>query len=893
MDSAFVVIGDFVKKKIHRHSLLILALVAKPTLAQQVIPPGSAMGQERTGVQAGSADRPELAVTQPVSPVAPIEAAHAPLRVPTPPDEEGIDTGAGFKLYPDINVGATYDSNVFATRANETADWSYSVTPSLLLRKETDTYKLDVRAGLEAVRYRDNSNQNTNDHWLEGQAVYQLTSATNVYGGLGHTRSHEDRSTPDQRFGTVPTVYHDDNAFAGMFHDFGPAYIRLGVVHSRLAFEDVPTSTPGVNLINRTRNRSVTSYGGRLGYRATPNTDVFLQATSEDRSYHHEPDAGGYYRTSSGSRIAVGSAFNFSDKLVGEAYVGQLRQDYDDVRLRDVRAAEFGASLRWHSSPWTTYRFSLDRSLEETVLPGASGYLSTTAGLRVEHDLSENTLFTTGLFLGRNAFQGIDRTDRTAEFSVGIRHYISPTVYLSADYTAYRRSSDVIDAMYSRSLMSFLIGTDFGARRRSRYFAYEERKDMDFNSDQDGFSGPYVGVGLAHGSLNSRAEGLRDATPGNTDIGHFGNEADGANLVLGYGHAFNRAWYLGLEAELERGDGTLSHLHPSSTEPLNFSVRLKDGAGLSLRLGYVLPSGNLFYGRVGRVRSHFVNTMQNIDGSFERTFTQSGTRLGIGAEVPAGRNLFLRMDYAYTKYSSYNFATTSYDERYLNKSGMVTVGMGWRFGGPQPSTEAIDPTFIRGAYAGGQIAHGAVNSHLNAPVHYHASGNDSLLADFGKLETSSSAYLGYGQLFNRWYLGVEAELDPSLTRWSHDRTTSGSGGRDFAVSKKGNHGLDLRAGYVLDNGSLLYVRLGASRAKFNTTYTRGSNAVDRVDTLTGTRLGFGVEMPINKASFIRLDYLMTDHGSIPSFAAGGTGTSDLINISTKEGQFRVGFGIRF
>jgi opacity protein-like surface antigen len=251
------------------------------------------------------------------------------------------------------------------------------------------------------------------------------------------------------------------------------------------------------------------------------------------------------------------------------------------------------------------------------------------------------------------------------------------------------------------------------------------------------------------------------------------------------------------------------------------------------------------------------------------------------------------MDYAYTKYSGYNFATTSYDERYLNKSGMVTVGLGWRFGGPQPSTEAIDPTFMRGAYAGGQIAHGAVNSQLNAPVHYHASGNDSLLADFGKLETSSSAYLGYGHVFNRWYLGVEAELDPSLTRWSHDRTTSSSGGRDFAVSKKGNHGLDVRAGYVLDNGSLLYVRVGVSRAKFNTTYARGSNAVDRVDTLTGTRLGFGVEMPINKASFIRLDYLMSDYGSIPSFAAGGTGTSDLINISTKEGQFRVGFGVRF
>jgi hypothetical protein len=200
---------------------------------------------------------------------------------------------------------------------------------------------------------------------------------------------------------------------------------------------------------------------------------------------------------------------------------------------------------------------------------------------------------------------------------------------------------------------------------------------------------------------------------------------------------------------------------------------------------------------------------------------------------------------------------------------------------------------MTGVYAGAQPSHGAVNSQLSIPVHYHASGSDSLDASFGKPELGSSAFIGYGHAFNRWYAGIEAELDAGLTRWAHDRTNSGDGGRDFAVARKGSRSLDIRAGYVWPNGTLLFMRVGRGQASFNTTYTRGSNAVDRTDTLHSQRLGMGVEVPINKASFLRLDYLVADYGNLPQFSVGKPGTADIVHIAIKEGQFRVGFGVRF
>lgn len=826
-----------------------------------------------------------------VAPLTPVQPLPTTVRVPSPPEEEGIPVAGGFKLYPDINVGATYDTNVFATRNAEVSDWMWSVTPSLLARKETDKYKLDFRVGIEANRYQKNTNQDTDDHWAEGQIVYQLSPATNVYGGVGHSRSHEDRGSPNLSFGKVPTVYYDNNAFAGVFHDFGRTYVRLGVVNSNLTFDDVPTTTPGVTLINGDRNRVTTSIGGRVGFRLNPTMDLFVQGTSEKRAYQNTPDDSGYRRTSNGSRVAVGAAINFSEKLVGEAFVGEMQQDYDDARLRDVRAAEWGGNLRWHTSPWTTYKFSLDRTLEETVLPGASSYIATTVGARVEHDLAENTLFTAGLALGQNGFQGINRTDDVTDASIGIRHYVSPTVYLRADYSAVRRNSDDINAIYSRNLVSFLVGTDFGARRRNRYFSYEDRIGLNLENGGGNFGGLYIGAALGSGSLNTTAAGLRDATPGNTDVGDMGNESTATSFQLGYGKTFGQ-WYLGAELEVDNGNGQFSHFH-GGAEPLNYSIRQKEGLGLGLRGGYVLESGSMIYGRAGVVRTTFGNTMQNLDGSFEQSFTQNGTRVGVGAEIPAGDNLFLRMDYAYTRYEAYHMVSTSYDEQYDNKSGMFSLGLGWRFGGPKQSVTTVDPTFLRGVYAGGQFAHGAMNSYLNSPSHYHAGGNDTLQADFGSLALSSSAFLGYGYTFNRWYLGLEAEIDPSLTRWMHDRTTSGGGGRDFSVNKKGGFGMDLRAGYVLANGALLYARAGGVRTKFNTLYERGnSGLVDREDTLNGSRIGLGAELPINKAAFWRLDYVMTDYGSAPTFNSPG-GTPDTLNFTNKESLFRLGLGVRF
>jgi opacity protein-like surface antigen len=372
-------------------------------------------------------------------------------------------------------------------------------------------------------------------------------------------------------------------------------------------------------------------------------------------------------------------------------------------------------------------------------------------------------------------------------------------------------------------------------------------------------------------------------------------DGSAGGLFLGYGTMLKH-WYLGVELEADIGNTSLSHDHQSPSKPMKYTVSLKDSYGAGIRVGYALDSGSLLYARMGLLQTTFNTTLAVIDGAFDHNDTQGGRKIGIGAEVPAGGNMLLRFEYTHSKYDGYNMATTNYDELYQNRTGYFNIGLSWQFGGKNKGASApVNPEFLRGVYAGAHLGHGSMNSALNA-THYHdgpPAYNDPLQADFGESGITSGGYLGYGHTFNRIYFGLELDAEPSQAQWKHDRVTSGGGGRDFSVRKKESYGASLRTGYVLDNGAMVYGRYGAVKTQFNTKYQRGnSGLVDRNDTLDGTRIGLGVELPVNKSAFWRLDYSVTQYAATPTFSSPG-GNPDVINMINREYLFRLGFGVRF
>ncbi len=89
--------------------------------------------------------------------------------------------------------------------------------------------------------------------------------------------------------------------------------------------------------------------------------------------------------------------------------------------------------------------------------------------------------------------------------------------------------------------------------------------------------------------------------------------------------------------------------------------------------------------RGGPVRTRF-NTIYNKGNNsatwVDRDDTLNGMRVGLGAEVPLSRNLFVRLDYSVTDYNAYGFTTTqanSDTSNFKNRENLFSLGLGMRF----------------------------------------------------------------------------------------------------------------------------------------------------------------------------------------------------------------------
>ncbi|EKD99289.1 MAG: hypothetical protein ACD_23C00036G0001, partial [uncultured bacterium] len=378
----------------------------------------------------------------------------------------GIPYGS-FLLFPEIGLSYGYDSNIYAERKNETSDMVTMLSPLFVAKSNWAEHKLNFGAGADLSRYRDHSSENTDDYWLAVGGQYDINPTANIFGNVSHTQTHEDRGSPDNIRGQNPTVLRIDEANLGAAKQFGKVSVKASLNQEKLDF-----STPtGATYSYNDRDRTVDSLDARVGYAVTPSVETFVQAATDARNYDITLDHNGFKRSSDGHRIAVGAAFTPSAALKGEAFIGQMHQSYDDPLFTDLNKAYFGANLTWKPLAGTTASAFLGRSLEETTLAGSSGYVDTSVGANVEKVLNQDLLLNARLAYTRSEYQGIDRQDDTISAGAGVKYYVSPTVYLGADYSHLNRESNVKNAQrepyadYFRNQIMFSLGYTPGRKR--------------------------------------------------------------------------------------------------------------------------------------------------------------------------------------------------------------------------------------------------------------------------------------------------------------------------------------------------------------------------------------------------------------------------------------------
>ena len=837
---------------------------------------------------------------------------------------QGFRMGS-FIVSPEISLSELYDDNIYATRSREVQDWSTIISPRLSIKSDWSKHSLKIRTGATAESYRTNTSENTKDSWFETGGRIDISGKTNVYAGAGVSRNHEDRANLDDPnralLSAEPTLYWDANAHLGIFRKFNKVSVRLATTYEYLNFKSVPTLAGSLIDMND-RDRKLYATGGRVSFKLSPKYEVFAQAASDTRRYLIDSAN----RNSDGYQIAAGLGLDLGGNNKAEAYLGHLKQNYENSAFTDVSKPYFGAEAKFATGPSTYITAFIDRELAETTIPGSSSYLSTTLGAKMDHDMSQALSVNTRLAISHSDFQDISRNEDYLEAGLGAKYYISKDVYLSGDYSVLLRESSVTTNVtngtqstfdYSKNMIYFSIG--YTPERAPRVFTSASTFVSDIflasndteniripaNNEYD-YSGFYVGAQTGYESINTELYSIRAS--GGSDTMDMGNLGGGrtSGLFAGYGRMSDRIYY-GVEVEMEDSDDRWSH-QKVKPDARTMYVEKNEANGINLRLGYALKSSLLYgsYG-VGVTDFHTYDTENNYGpaGAFDQTSNLSSKQYSIGMDIPTGSNLFVRMNYRHTTFDDYlarSFAdstgATLTVDNLNNSESLFRVGLGWNFGSQNLPIKTVDAASSRGFYAGAKIGHVALNTSLDA-IHNDGGGagcaDCPFAGDFGNTGATGGIFGGYGTTFKRIYMGLEIEAEASKVAWVNDREAGGgSGGRDVSVSKKSSHGIGIKVGYVTNNGALFYGRTGKVQTRFNTIYVKGSNAtnwVDRDDTLLGNRLSIGAEVPASQNSFVQLDYAVTYYDGYGFTTLHGQ--PDTENFQNKEGLFSIGFGMRF
>ncbi len=116
-------------------------------------------------------------------------------------------------------------------------------------------------------------------------------------------------------------------------------------------------------------------------------------------------------------------------------------------------------SVEWFPTQLTTVNLTASRSIEETPVANASGFIYTVVNLRADHELLRNVLISPNVGYGLINYRGVDRTDKRPSAGLTATYLLNRLVGLSVGYTFLKvtssgtaRTNDYTDNRASASL---------------------------------------------------------------------------------------------------------------------------------------------------------------------------------------------------------------------------------------------------------------------------------------------------------------------------------------------------------------------------------------------------------------------------------------------------------
>lgn len=367
-------------------------------------------------------------------------------------DPRGIRTG-GMNLYPSLELGLADDDNVYRQSSDAAADTVRYFRPRIFGVSRWSRHEFRFDAGLDSSDFAEADSENVTN-WFTGLGGrLDISRDAWLRADLTLRELHEERGDPEFSFTALEPVSRKmSDLSVEAFRRLNRLTLGLEATYTGLAYEDAVDGVTGRPLVQSDRDRGERGISARIGLDIASGAELFLRRTNFSRRYDRPQGEDLFVRDSDGSETAFGVRLDFGAVLGGELFGGYRKQTYDrDERLPEVKGISYGGALTWNATPLTTVRGTARRTVNESALRQASGYLASSLILGLDHELRRNLLVGGNVGLTSNEYVGIVREDEILTGTVRLIWKFNRMAEAEGGLRVQRRDSTFLRDNYDKN----------------------------------------------------------------------------------------------------------------------------------------------------------------------------------------------------------------------------------------------------------------------------------------------------------------------------------------------------------------------------------------------------------------------------------------------------------
>lgn len=270
-----------------------------------------------------------------------------------------------FLLFPQVDIGLTFDDNIFAARNGEVADFIGSIKPSLSLRSNWDNHEVFAEGHGRFTRNLSNSRESVREHGFSTGGKLEISEFEFIRASLGFDRRTTVRGDVREDVGgNEPGVFYRTalNASWQYKRDKFLWLARGSITHNN--FVDVPA---GVGEIETDQNDRIEYDASiRLGWEEWEGTTLFIQPNAGFTRFIQRVDNTGVQRDFARYGILGGFTYDLTAVTFLEGAVGFGLATFADPNSDDFFFVDASLDFVWNPHDSWTFKAGFERDVTAT-----------------------------------------------------------------------------------------------------------------------------------------------------------------------------------------------------------------------------------------------------------------------------------------------------------------------------------------------------------------------------------------------------------------------------------------------------------------------------------------------------------------------------------------------